>query len=420
MNPQIYTAYANTDQKAEYKLVIPVVNLNNSCKLEIRDKNNSVVITDQSNGNEFILKRNDPVGNYHFTISLFDTNDKNTTNAISQKSIVVQVLDRSAEPDAKVMNENRLLVLEQIKQVNVETAVGMYGSSIKGANLPAVWRKLNEQFNGQEAELLCDILEESHDFKIYWVAINFLNLSSQEVLAENTLMHILSVVSDHIPSGGHVQTVALQLVQSLELPRNVVWKSLLSTLKVTAPHLALPIVKVVVSFVPEDGLQVTSNAIIRVIKAMNADSHEILSCIEAIESINCAETAVSLREIMLRIKNPQACARIAALLAKWKDPEAASVIRKYLDANHETVSQLYILETMRTLYRLEGVSSLEYIAQLLLKCHSYVQQNIGNDYLGEVRYAPVIIQTVKEILTNTNDPAIKKSLSDFMEKLPNK
>ena len=71
---------------------------------------------------------------------------------------------------------------------------------------------------------------------------------------------------------------------------------------------------------------------------------------------------------------------------------------------------------MRTLYRIEGPSSLKYIAQLLPKCQPYVQQNLGNDLFGELRYEPVIVDAMKEILAGTNDPVIRKSLSDFFEK----
>lgn len=417
MNPQIFTINVDKSQKANYNIIIPVKNYDDSCKLEIRDLNNSIIKFNKGGENEFILQRNDIVGEYHFKISLYNNN--NSGDLYDLQNIIVNVLDSPSEVDTSLLEKNRQVVLDYIKQVTIESGMGMYGPSMSAQNMPAVWRKLNQQLNSQEIDALCKILGEANDFKVNWIALNFMNYSSQDIIDNELLMRVLNTAGDHIPDGGFVQTIGLQLIQSLNLPKTAIWKALFSALRVTAPNLTLPIIRVIKSFVPQEGIKPTTNAIIRLIRSFNADSYEILQCLETLEAIDNGDTAEALKDILARPVNAQASAKIAALFAKWNYNEASVAIRDYLKANHATVEQLYILETMSILFRIEGQSSVKFISELLPRCRPYVQKEIGSsNYMGELKYNPEILLTIKDISAKTNDPDVKKALSAFIEKTP--
>jgi hypothetical protein len=416
VSPQLFVAYATPGEEADYKLIIPVINWDNTCRIEVRDATNSILTLTFNSNHEAELQRKDPIGEYPFVISLYTTREGDADVLVSQQNVTVSVLDRSAGTDPNVAEEACRQVVEVIKQVNVESGAGMGGAWIQAKNMPAAWRKLHQQFDGKEVGVLCGILEQAHDFKIHWVALNFLNLSAQEVTDPTLLSRILSVAGDQIPNGGHVQTIALQLVQSLEAPKEAIWKVLLSAVRVAPPQVAWPIIKHLVLVIPEDGVKATGNAILRVIKSMNADSYEIGYCLSALEDIDYREGAGSLRDIMIRAGNPQASAKIAALLAKWNDSEAAAAIRRHLEMSHATATTLYILDAMQALYRIEGESCLHFIGQILAKCPPFVQENIGGDHLGELKFHPVIVEVIREIAAKTNHPGVKKSLTQFLEK----
>jgi hypothetical protein len=420
MNPEIFTTYIGQDQKANYRLIIPIVNNNDTCRLEIKDGNNVVISCEQNEENEYNLKRSDPVGEYHFTISLYDTGSENTEKLYCQQEITINVLSSQEEFESKQNEKTCQMVLDFIKQINVETGAGMGGAWITANNIPAVWRKLNRQLHGEEVNFLCDILEESYDFKIYWVALNFLNYSYQDITDNKLLTRILNVASEHITSGGHVQSIALQLIQKLDLPSTEIWKALLSALRIANPSYTREIVRIITNYVPAEGKKATANAILRIIKSLPVSAYEIVELLGTIESIDYRDDIISLRNIMIRPGNPQVSDKIANILFAWGDSEAAATIHKYLDASHALAGNLAILNTMRILYRLEGKACLQYLAQLLPKCPDFVKQNIGNDWLGELRYEPEIISAAKEILTTTNNQDVKKTLTDFIEKFNKK
>lgn len=45
------------------------------------------------------------------------------------------------------------------------------------------------------------------------------------------------------------------------------------------------------------------------------------------------------------------------------------------------------------------------------------EQNLGGAYLGELANEPLIIEAIKKIYSGTNNPAVKKGLTPFIEKL---
>lgn len=310
----------------------------------------------------------------------------------------------------------RSIVHEFIEQVVVKTGAGMGGAWVEAPNLHATWRKLSQKLRGQEVIALCEILEEVHEFNTYWTAINFLHFSSQQVDKPDLLNHILNVMCDHVPKGGHLQTAALQLLQTLDLPKEAIWEALLSAIQITKPDYAPPVVDVMMNFVTPTRVKRTGAAIIRVLKFISPDSYKSKKLIADIEALDYREATQPLSDILMRT-SPEAASKIAALFAKWNYKEAASSVRKYVDSNHTVVGHLSFIETLRFLYKIEGPSSRQYIAQILHNCHPYVQQNLGGGYLGELANEPVIIEAIKEIHSRTNNPDVKKGLAGFIEKL---
>jgi hypothetical protein len=309
-------------------------------------------------------------------------------------------------PDEAARADVRVLVDKHLQLAVVKST----GQSMDVPNLHAAWRKLHEVLAGKELMPLCDILEGVQDFQTYWKALRFLHFSCQDVEDVNALSRVVTVVCDHVPQGGHLQGASLELIQSLTviLPKQAIWKALLSALRMTSPSASLPIVKAIVLITPTTGIGITSRAILRLFGGLDSTSSEGVFFVDAVELLGDRSSAESLGDIMMRTV-PQAAAKIAALLARWQGAEASTALRKYVDANHQTVSQLYFIETLRALYRAEGPSSCSYIARILPHCHPYVQRYLP-DHLRELRDELEIIAAVKRIYSTTNDPDVKKGL----------
>ncbi|HEX8068402.1 MAG TPA: toll/interleukin-1 receptor domain-containing protein [Pyrinomonadaceae bacterium] len=310
----------------------------------------------------------------------------------------------------------RALIHEYLEQVAISMGAGMGGAWIDAPNLYSVWRKLNQKLGQQELiAALCDIIEEAQKYETYWTAINFLHFASRQVEDAQVLTRVLIVVCDHVPKGGHVQTAALALIQTLDLPKETIWEALLTAMQMTKPAAAEPILEAVLKFVPPDGVRRTGNAVIQVLRLLTPDAYQSTKLVAAVEFLEYREAAQALSEIMMRT-TPEAASKIAGLLVQWNYGGAASAIRRYVDANHATVSHLYFIDTLRFLHKVEGPSSCPYIARILYDCHPYVQQNLEGR-LGDLTNEPVIIDAVKKIHARTRDPEVKKRLGAFIDKL---
>jgi hypothetical protein len=377
VNPQMFTTYVNESQKAEYKLVIPIINQNNSCRLEIRDANDSIIKFIQNGENEFLLERNDSIGDYRFSISLYDTSDKNSKTLYSQQNVIVNVLGSSSELNLK-------LVEDAIKTIKAEYSGGGWTTN---PNYTESADLLHNQLAGVEIPIICNILRKSKEnLTNMWRGLLLLSSCSNNPEGNNYASNIIETCSFVIGCGfgGPVTSTAWNIVSRLNKKPQEKWNFLTHLINVitTNPqgdHSAF--IQELVKVTPTSKREESSTLILEILEVTEVitNNFTIMSACKALETLSCRSSLPKLYEIFTYHGHKPEYSPIIRLFKIWNYLESIPILLEILEITTDTTICSQICDAFKSFNCRETVTKIKEIILTSDKNKVYYLEGLLNN-----------------------------------------
>jgi len=273
-------------------------------------------------------------------------------------------------------------------------------------NSVPVWRSLNREMEGQEIPELCHVLSRSLSWEMNVKALLLLNYSAVRPEGAPWQSLILHAIENHLVTSGHVQDVALRLIQKLRVERREVWRCLYDALQMTQDgRAAYGPAKLIADFTSPAEVARTGAMLVDLFFFFEESTHDE-AIKSAIAALSYRAAIPALRAVFARYakkKNHYKVMYASDLLAEWDDKGAAPEMRSYIDAMYrESISTTYF-HVMKALYRLEGHACASYLADRVLSSSPANQHHMTYWDLQVYKNEPEIVMVVTRLAGTTQD-----------------